>query len=271
MAVPVSPAGGPPSAAVDQAIQQACAAYRIPLWFGYSVVGRESGFNPSRYNPNGGYGLTQLTGSWMNGLPAAYSSTPGDSVQNEYCGADVSHFWVAPPSAGSNLNYWFNALPNMQRACSIWAAMFNASKVARGFNDNETWRHVAYCWNHGYDCGHFNGYSPGMSDPYLTGSGNGYDNDVAVYRPYVEGLVGVWQGPPDPTGSSGGGGGGGGTVAVASFTVPSNQGQAPFTVTPTFTGSAPSGSAFDWDWGDGSPHATAQSPGAHQYSQPGTY
>lgn len=174
--------------AVDTAIRQEVAKYGLPRWFYYALIERESSFNPQAYNPNGGYGLTQLTGSWYSGSPYPENlRTPDDSNRNWRDDMNIGGLgpWIKM-SQVTALSDPFNIQQNLERFSTGYAVpAFKVFKQLYGASDTETLRHVAFSWNKGV----YKQYDPNNQD-YL----GLYDQYVQEYKPRVEAQDGVWKG-----------------------------------------------------------------------------
>jgi hypothetical protein len=183
------------SAAVDDAIHRATARYRLPRWFYYAVVHRESTFNPNAVNSgDGGVGLTQLTNADHQGqLYPENLSQPDNTNINWYydMGLNILGPWIDMNDV-SPLDAPFDPDQNLDRFSSGYAApAFFLFKSRYGLSDTEALRAVAYHWNKGlpYDAGR--NYNPN-DQTYLPL----YDQYVAAYKPAVEADDGVWNGAP---------------------------------------------------------------------------
>lgn len=183
------------SAAVDAAIHRAAARYRIPRWFYYAVVHRESTFNPNAVNSgDGGVGLTQLTGADHQGRPFPENLPQPDNTYTQWIfdmGLNVLGPWIDMKDV-SRLDAPFDPAQNLDRFSSGYAApAFFLFKSRYHLSDTETLRAVAYHWNKGLPYDASRNYNP-SDQTYLPL----YDQYVATYRPPVEADDGVWTGTP---------------------------------------------------------------------------
>src|SRR5690348_929566 len=91
--------------------------YSLPAWFYKAIIARESYFNPNEYNPNGGYGLTQLTGAWYVGQPYPENLLAPDSANLQY-GYDMNFYrygkWIDMATV-SKLDNPFDPQQNLDR------------------------------------------------------------------------------------------------------------------------------------------------------------
>jgi hypothetical protein len=183
-------------------IDAAAAHYNLPRWFIYAICGRESSFDPDAYNINGGYGLTQLTGSWYVGVvyPENLLAPDNDNgfwINNmglNLSGAYVDWIDMNNVTPITDNAHRFDPEENLARFCSGYAAagVYWARERYPSLDDNGILRALAYHWNHGIFWNYF--VDPDYPD-YLTE----YDAYVAIYRPAVEAEDGVWDGMPNIT------------------------------------------------------------------------
>lgn len=193
------------SVAVDQAVRSAVIAYNLPRWFYYSIIHRESSFDPNAVNTDGGLGLAQLTGADHNGTPyPEYLSTPDNSFPQWRFDMGLNNPDFGPWIDMNNVSILtlpFDPLQNLQRFTSGYAApAFYLFKTRYGLSDTETLRAVAYHWNHGLPYTTAQNYNPNDTS-YLPQ----YDTYVDLYKPITEAEDGLWSGspivsaPPTPT------------------------------------------------------------------------
>lgn len=175
---------------VDNVIRDIVAKYNLPRWFLYAIIQRESSFNPEDFNPNGGYGLTQLTGEWYVGMPYPENLSAPDDDHQQY--ADDMNFkqygkWILM-SQVTQLSQPFDPKQNLDRFATGYAVpAFNRWKTFYNLSDGETLRMIAFSWNKGV----YLPYDSNNQD-YLQL----YDQYVAEFKGPVEVQDGVWNGQP---------------------------------------------------------------------------
>lgn len=160
---------------VEQAIKAAAYRHTIPEWFLKAIVARESYFDPNAYNPNGGYGLTQLTGIWYSGQLYPENLPAPNDYHAQY-GYDMNFaefgLWIRMSSV-SSLTAPFDPTQNLDRFCTGYAkAAFALFKALYNLSDVHTWRVVAFHWNKGM----YKPYDP-LNKDYLEL----YDKYVLLY------------------------------------------------------------------------------------------
>jgi hypothetical protein len=190
---------------VDNAIHRAKNKYKLPRWFLYAVVHRESTFNPT-YDPrptsptDRGVGLTQLTLPPNIGKPYPYGlEAPNNHYQQwiDDKGINNPHFdfgeWIKMAHV-SRMTDELDPDQNLDRFHTVYAVPFyrylrSKSSRSEPEDDNvrkERLKRLAFHWNQGI----FKPYK--STESYLVK----YDEYVAAYKPPVDSVDGVWDGNP---------------------------------------------------------------------------
>ncbi len=174
---------------IDAVIRAASIKYNLPRWFYYSLIQRESSFDPNSYNGRD-QGLTQLGGPWYTGMPYPEGlSSPNDNYQPY---ADDMNFgkygkWILM-SKVLPMNNPYDPKQNIDRFSTGYAVpAFNLFKSYYGGSDAAVLRRVAFHWNKGM----YKTFD--VNDTSYLGL---YDNYVGQFKAKVEATDGVWNGVP---------------------------------------------------------------------------
>lgn len=175
---------------VDQAIRVAVTKYNLPRWFYYSIIHRESSFDPDSVGYYGEQGLTQINTPAYEGMYyPMWLDTPNNN-HREYgwdMGFNKYGRWINMTDV-SWADNTFDPEQNLDRFSTGYAVKaFYLFKDWYGLSDAEALRAVAYHWNKGL----FKAYDPNNWDYLGT-----YDEYVNRYRWTVEDQDGQWDGKP---------------------------------------------------------------------------
>jgi hypothetical protein len=183
---------------VDNAIHRAKNKYKLPRWFLYAVVHRESTFNPKAFNfTDGGVGLTQLTLPPNNGKPYPHGLFVPDNLYQQWIydkGINRFREWIKMAHV-SRMTDEYDPDQNLDRYHTVYAVpWYRYLKSTDSSNPSETenqrnerlLRQLTFHWYKGL----FEPYNP--SESYLRE----YDDYVKIYKPPVESVDGVWDGNP---------------------------------------------------------------------------